>query len=87
MTLSTGIVPPNDRVSNLPPFGFNNADHASLWDSFRSQLPFLTIFDPKSVARMISSLIDTQRHLGWLPDCRMSLCKGPSSTTLVSMHA
>ncbi|OJJ49714.1 hypothetical protein ASPZODRAFT_22445 [Penicilliopsis zonata CBS 506.65] len=47
-----------------------------LWDSFRSQFPFLTIFDPSSVARMIRSLIDTQRHLGWLPDCRMSLCKG-----------
>lgn len=27
---------------------------------------------------MIRSLIDTQRHLGWLPDCRMSLCKGTS---------
>ncbi|KAL4893997.1 glycosyl hydrolase family 92-domain-containing protein [Aspergillus ambiguus] len=47
-----------------------------LWDSFRSQLPFLTIFDPDSLTRMIRSLIDTQRHLGWLPDCRMSLCKG-----------
>ncbi|KAJ5689886.1 secreted glycosidase [Penicillium macrosclerotiorum] len=47
-----------------------------LWDSFRSQLPFLTIFDPGSVAQMVRSLIDTQRHLGWLPDCRMSLCKG-----------
>ncbi|KAL4969165.1 glycoside hydrolase family 92 protein [Aspergillus stella-maris] len=47
-----------------------------LWDSFRSQLPFLTILDPSAVARMIRSLIDTQRHLGWLPDCRMSLCKG-----------
>ncbi|RAK78257.1 glycoside hydrolase family 92 protein, partial [Aspergillus fijiensis CBS 313.89] len=47
-----------------------------LWDSFRSQLPFLTIFDPASLSRMVRSLIDTQRHLGWLPDCRMSLCKG-----------
>ncbi|KAL4939972.1 hypothetical protein BDV06DRAFT_230721 [Aspergillus oleicola] len=47
-----------------------------LWDSFRSQLPFLTIVDPSAVARMIRSLIDTQQHLGWLPDCRMSLCKG-----------
>ncbi|KAE8376297.1 glycosyl hydrolase family 92-domain-containing protein [Aspergillus bertholletiae] len=47
-----------------------------LWDSFRSQLPFLTIADPASLARMIRSLIDTQKHLGWLPDCRMSLCKG-----------
>ncbi|KAJ5135750.1 CAZyme family GH92 [Penicillium bovifimosum] len=47
-----------------------------LWDSFRSQIPFLTIFDPSSVTQMVRSLIDTQRHLGWLPDCRMSLCKG-----------
>ncbi|GLA67174.1 hypothetical protein AtubIFM54640_010152 [Aspergillus tubingensis] len=47
-----------------------------LWDSFRSQMPFLTIFDPASLTRIIRSLIDTQRHLGWLPDCRMSLCKG-----------
>ncbi|KAL4925829.1 glycoside hydrolase family 92 protein [Aspergillus undulatus] len=47
-----------------------------LWDSFRSQLPFLTIVDPSAVTMMVRSLIDTQRHLGWLPDCRMSLCKG-----------
>ncbi|KAJ9368060.1 CAZyme family GH92 [Paecilomyces variotii] len=47
-----------------------------LWDSFRSQIPFLILVDPHAVARMIRSLIDTQRHLGWLPDCRMSLCKG-----------
>jgi hypothetical protein len=25
---------------------------------------------------MVRSLIDTYRHLGWLPDCRMSLNKG-----------
>ena len=25
---------------------------------------------------MIRSLIDTYEHVGWLPDCRMSLCKG-----------
>ena len=25
---------------------------------------------------MIQSLIDTQQHLGWLPDCRDALCKG-----------
>lgn len=25
---------------------------------------------------MIRSLIDIYRHEGWLPDCRMSLCKG-----------
>lgn len=48
----------------------------SLWDSFRSQIPFLTLVDPLSVEEMIRSLIDTYVHLGWLPDCRMSLNKG-----------
>ncbi|KAI1082159.1 glycoside hydrolase family 92 protein [Whalleya microplaca] len=47
-----------------------------LWDSFRSQIPFLTILDPASVAQMIRSLIDTYRYEGWLPDCRMTFSKG-----------
>ena len=47
-----------------------------IWDLFRSQMPFMTILDPASTARMIRSLIDTYRHEGWLPDCRMSLSKG-----------
>ncbi|RDW77967.1 putative alpha-1,2-mannosidase family protein [Coleophoma crateriformis] len=47
-----------------------------IWDLFRSQLPFLTILDPSTVTRMVRSLIDTYVHEGWLPDCRMSLCKG-----------
>ena len=47
-----------------------------LWDSFRSQLPFLTIIDPLNLSRMIRGLINIYEHVGWLPDCRMSLCKG-----------
>ncbi|KAI5923003.1 putative alpha-1,2-mannosidase family protein [Camillea tinctor] len=47
-----------------------------LWDSFRSQIPFLTITDPSSVAQMLRSLIDTYRQEGWLPDCRMTFSKG-----------
>ncbi|KAF2433552.1 glycoside hydrolase family 92 protein [Tothia fuscella] len=47
-----------------------------LWDSFRSQIPFLTLLDPKEVSRMVRSMIDTYVHEGWLPDCRMSLNKG-----------
>ncbi|PTU22575.1 hypothetical protein P175DRAFT_0453228 [Aspergillus ochraceoroseus IBT 24754] len=47
-----------------------------IWDLFRSQLPFLTLVDPSTVAKIVRSLIDTQQHLGWLPDCRMSFCKG-----------
>ncbi|EAS27511.2 alpha-1,2-mannosidase [Coccidioides immitis RS] len=47
-----------------------------MWDSFRSQLPLLAIFDPGALARMIRSLLDTYKYEGWLPDCRMSLSKG-----------
>lgn len=51
-------------------------DEYSLWDSFRSQIPFLTVVDTPAVEEMIRSLIDTYSNLGWLPDCRMQLNKG-----------
>lgn len=47
-----------------------------LWDAFRAQHPFLTIIDPQAQSKMVRSLLDTFKHEGWLPDCRMSLCKG-----------
>ncbi|KAI9717195.1 MAG: hypothetical protein M1828_007388 [Chrysothrix sp. TS-e1954] len=47
-----------------------------LWDEFRAQLPLLTIVDPANISRMVRSLISTYTHLGWMPDCRMSLDKG-----------
>lgn len=47
-----------------------------IWDSFRSIHSLITIIDPVSQVRMMRSLVDIYRHEGWLPDCRMSLCKG-----------
>ena len=47
-----------------------------IWDLFRSDFPFLTIVDPSTLSQMIRSLLDIYVHLGWLPDCRMQLCKG-----------
>lgn len=47
-----------------------------LWDSFRSQIPFLTLVDTAAVADMVRSLISTYEHEGWLPDCRMTLNRG-----------
>ena len=47
-----------------------------IWDSFRAQHPLLTIVDPDAQSRMVRSLLATYRHEGWLPDCRMSLCRG-----------
>uniref|UniRef100_A0A093UW49 Putative glycosidase n=1 Tax=Talaromyces marneffei PM1 TaxID=1077442 RepID=A0A093UW49_TALMA len=47
-----------------------------IWDSYRSIHQLITLIDPLSQSRMIRSLIDIYRHEGYLPDCRMSLCKG-----------
>lgn len=47
-----------------------------IWDSFRSIHTLITLVDPVSQTRMVRSLIDIYKHEGWLPDCRMSLCKG-----------
>ncbi|KAL8303058.1 hypothetical protein RB600_006783 [Gaeumannomyces tritici] len=42
----------------------------------QSLITFLVMLDPSAVAQMVRSLIDTFSNLGWLPDCRTSLCKG-----------
>ena len=47
-----------------------------IWDSFRAQLPLLTIVDPKALKEMVRTLLNVYSHLGFLPDCRMSFCKG-----------
>ena len=46
------------------------------WDSFRTTFPFLTIFDPKAMSQLIQSYLNIYKVIGWLPDCRMQLCKG-----------
>lgn len=47
-----------------------------IWDSYRSIHPLITLIDPLSQVLMVRSLIDIYRFEGWLPDCRMDLCKG-----------
>lgn len=47
-----------------------------IWDSYRSIHPLITLVDPLSQTLMVRSLIDVYRFEGWLPDCRMDLCKG-----------
>lgn len=57
----------------------NTADYDSfycIWDSYRSIHPLITLLDPLSQTLMIRSLIDIYRFEGYLPDCRMDLCKG-----------
>lgn len=45
----------------------------SIWDLYRSQLPFLTIIDTPSVVQMINGLLNIYEYQGWLPDCHMSI--------------
>ncbi|RFU33211.1 hypothetical protein B7463_g3124, partial [Scytalidium lignicola] len=47
-----------------------------IWDSYRAANQLITLVDPLAQSRMVRSLIDIYRHEGYLPDCRMSLCKG-----------
>lgn len=47
-----------------------------IWDSFRSIHSLISLVDPVSQTRMMQSLLSIYEHEGWLPDCRMSLCKG-----------
>ncbi|KAI1336984.1 glycoside hydrolase family 92 protein [Xylariaceae sp. FL0016] len=47
-----------------------------IWDSFRAQHPLLTIIDPDVQTKMVRALIDTYKHEGKLPDCRMSFSRG-----------
>ncbi|KAA1467435.1 alpha-1,2-mannosidase, putative subfamily [Dentipellis sp. KUC8613] len=47
-----------------------------IWDTFRVVHPLYTITQPGPQAEMVRALVDIYRHVGWLPDCRMSLDKG-----------
>lgn len=54
-----------------------------IWDSFRSIHPLITLIDPHSQTQMIRSLLDIYKFEGFLPDCRMSFCKGNSMYAII----
>lgn len=45
-------------------------DFYTLWDTFRTTNPLLTLIAPERERDIVRSLIDTWRHEGWLPDGR-----------------
>jgi predicted alpha-1,2-mannosidase len=47
--------------------GFTYYCDFSLWDTFRSEHPLLTIIDPKRAGDMVESLVAKGRQGGWLP--------------------
>lgn len=46
-------------------------DFPTLWDTFRSTNPLLTLIAEQRERDIVRSLVDTYRHEGWLPDGRM----------------
>jgi len=53
-------------------------DFYTLWDTFRTQNPLLTLIEPQRERDIIRSLLDTNVHDGWLPDARIAGATGPS---------
>ncbi|PWN52885.1 alpha-1,2-mannosidase, putative subfamily [Violaceomyces palustris] len=47
-----------------------------LWDSARVVHPLYAILNPKAQAEIVQAAINVWKHLGFLPDCRMSTDKG-----------
>ncbi len=51
-------------------------DFYTLWDTFRTLHPLLTVIQPDRQRGMIRSLLDTYGHTGWLPDARIAGANG-----------
>ncbi len=51
-------------------------DFYTLWDTFRTLHPLLTVIQPEAQRGMVRSLVDTYRHTGWLPDARIAGANG-----------
>lgn len=77
--LYRALISPQDYTRENPLWKSDEPYYDSfycIWDSFRAQHPLLTIIDPAVQTKMVRSLIDTYKHEGKLPDCRMSFSKG-----------
>ena len=66
-------------------------DFYTLWDTFRTLHPLLTLIEPDRQRAMVRSLIDTYAHTGWLPDGRVAgangLTQGGSNADVVLADA
>ncbi|MET0336184.1 MAG: GH92 family glycosyl hydrolase [Caulobacter sp.] len=61
--------------------GWNGAaphyeDYYTLWDTFRTLHPLLTVIQPQRQRDMIVSLLETYKKTGWLPDARIAGANG-----------
>ncbi|MDQ3818358.1 MAG: GH92 family glycosyl hydrolase, partial [Acidobacteriota bacterium] len=51
-------------------------DYYTLWDTFRTLHPLLTLIQPDRQRDMVRSLVDTYVHTGWMPDARIAGANG-----------
>ncbi|HEY0308077.1 MAG TPA: GH92 family glycosyl hydrolase [Acidobacteriaceae bacterium] len=47
-------------------------DYYTLWDTFRTQDPLLTVIQPERERDLVRSMVDTYQHTGWMPDARIA---------------
>jgi predicted alpha-1,2-mannosidase len=53
-------------------------DFYTIWDTFRTLHPLLTLIQPQRQRDIVRSLLDTYKHTGWLPDARIAGATGPN---------
>ena len=64
---------PSERTGENPGWQSSEPyydDYYTIWDTFRSSGPLLTLIDPERQRDLIRSLIDIYRHKGYMPDGR-----------------
>jgi len=66
-------------------------DFYTVWDTFRTLNPLLTLIEPQRERDMVRSLLDTYKATGWLPDGRIAgtngLTQGGSNADVVVADA
>ena len=66
---------PHDLTGDNPwwsGIGPHYEDYYTLWDTSRALHPLLTLLQPGRQTDMVSSLLATYQHTGWLPDARIA---------------
>ena len=51
-------------------------DFYTIWDTFRCNMPLITLLRPNDQARIVNSLLTIYKHDGYLPDGRSGNCNG-----------
>jgi len=70
---------PSDHTGENPKWTSHQPyydDYQAVWDTFRSDMPLLTLIAPDRARDILRSLIDIYRHTGYMPDARVGSDNG-----------